>query len=147
MFDSKVDYYYDELSKARKRIGVLERRTHRLLYLAKVERGHFIGVSEEWEDERDRYQDMMEQRDEAVVRLLYHKNKHEQGAPMTIAGMKMRIAELKERNERLIVACRDARTAIQVIENKPAFYYSELMVLLAEISDTLYDHIAREESR
>lgn len=107
-------------------------------------RSMFQGVSEEWEAERDRYQDMLKKykdmednwhsackkldkerqlhytssfalddarnmifdtsrkMNEARRWAIDFKEKYEQGAPMTIAGMSTRIAELEERNERLI---------------------------------------------
>ncbi len=48
------------------------------------------------------YNKASDDRDEARRWAIHFRELYEQGAPMTIAGMNTRIAELKERNERLI---------------------------------------------
>jgi hypothetical protein len=166
---------YEILISMRKSKHLWEDRSRKLLSLAKEERECFREVATEWEAERDRYQAMMKQRDDAckdynLMRKLavsyknalerthkqkddqidearrwaihfkkksnnleaaledekdwyllalkerdesidvfvfykkgyrHYKELYEQGAPMTIAGMNKKIAELTDRNERL----------------------------------------------
>ena len=70
------------------------------------------------------------------------KNVDEQGAPMTIAGMNTRIAELKKRNKRLVAVCKNTRTAIQNLGYVDAHVFAKVV----DLCKALDDHIAREEN-
>lgn len=79
-----------------------KRRARILLAGLKRERVFCKDVENEWFEEMGRYQKALEDLDEARRWAIHFKGLYEQGAPMTIAGMNTRIAELKERNKRLI---------------------------------------------